>query len=211
LGNIFIALASITFIAFFFMKEDKLFSQGLTSFFPEKYDEKILTAIKSIQNLLARYFIGITLESSIIIVLDTLGLWIIGLEFKYAIIIAVFAGVINVIPYLGPLLGGAFGLVFTLITHLSDNVDNQLLPLLGLVILVLGIVQFLDNNILQPLIYSNSVKAHPLEVFLVISISGSLAGVTGMIMAIPAYTVGRVIAKEFFNQFRLVQKLTQNL
>lgn len=211
LGNIFVAVFSITFIAFFFLKEEKLFSQGLMAFFPEKYDNKIRTAMKSIQHLLARYFIGISIESTLIIILDTLGLWIVGVEFKYAIIIAVFAGVINVVPYVGPLLGAAFGLVFTLVTHISDQFYTELLPLLGLVLLVMSIVQVIDNIVFQPLIYSNSVSAHPLEVFLVISISGSLAGVTGMILAIPSYTVGRVIAKEFFNQFRLVQKLTHNL
>ncbi|MBQ5596648.1 MAG: AI-2E family transporter, partial [Rikenellaceae bacterium] len=64
---------------------------------------------------------------------------------------------------------------------------------------------------LQPVLYSNRVKAHPLEIFIVILIAGNLAGVVGMLLAIPSYTVIRVFAKEFFNNFRLVQALTENL
>ena len=71
--------------------------------------------------------------------------------------------------------------------------------------------QTLDNLVLQPIIYSNSVKAHPLEIFLVILIAGSLAGIVGMLFAIPGYTVLRILAKEFFNEFRVVQSLTKNL
>ena len=63
----------------------------------------------------------------------------------------------------------------------------------------------------QPLIYSSSVNAHPLEIFLVIMIAGSLAGIPGMIIAIPLYTVIRVFAKEFFNKFKVVKKLTKKI
>jgi predicted PurR-regulated permease PerM len=69
----------------------------------------------------------------------------------------------------------------------------------------------MDNIFFQPLIFSSSVKAHPLEIFLVILIAGTLAGITGMILAIPTYTVIRVFAKEFLNKFRVVQKLTRNI
>jgi predicted PurR-regulated permease PerM len=65
--------------------------------------------------------------------------------------------------------------------------------------------------LLQPLIYSSSVKAHPLEIFFVILIGGSLAGIAGMLLAIPVYTVLRVIAREFFSKFRLVNKLTKDI
>jgi predicted PurR-regulated permease PerM len=72
-------------------------------------------------------------------------------------------------------------------------------------------VQIIDNILFQPLIYSSSVKAHPLEIFLVIMAAGSLAGVLGMFLAIPTYTIIRVIAKEFFDNMKLVRKLTESL
>jgi predicted PurR-regulated permease PerM len=72
-------------------------------------------------------------------------------------------------------------------------------------------VQVIDNVLFQPLIYSSSVKAHPLEIFLVIMAAGSMAGIIGMILAIPVYTIIRVIAAEFFENMKLVKKLTKNL
>ena len=86
-----------------------------------------------------------------------------------------------------------------------------MLPLLGKVVFVFGCMQMLDNFILQPFIFSNSVKAHPLEIFLIILVGAQLAGIPGMILAIPTYTVMRVIAKIFLSKYRLVKKITENM
>ncbi|MBA3971471.1 MAG: AI-2E family transporter [Bacteroidetes bacterium] len=72
-------------------------------------------------------------------------------------------------------------------------------------------IQLIDAIIFQPLVISNIVKAHPLEIFLVILIAGTLAGIGGMIVAVPVYTILRIIAKEFLNNFKIVQKLTADL
>jgi predicted PurR-regulated permease PerM len=80
-----------------------------------------------------------------------------------------------------------------------------------IVVLVFSAANLIDNIILQPIIYSTSVKAHPVEIFLVIIMAGSLAGIPGMILAIPGYTVLRIVAREFLGKFRLVRKLTQNM
>jgi len=69
----------------------------------------------------------------------------------------------------------------------------------------------IDNVVFQPVIFSNSVKAHPLEIFVVVLAAGSAAGIPGMIFGIPAYTVMRVLAKEFFYNFKAVQKITSSL
>ena len=87
----------------------------------------------------------------------------------------------------------------------------MLVPVLAKLLGVILTAHFIDNNLLVPLIYSKSVKAHPLEIFFVIIMGGSLAGLIGMLLAIPVYTVLRVIAKEFFQQFRVVQKLTAKI
>ena len=86
-----------------------------------------------------------------------------------------------------------------------------MLPLLIYMTIVMLLTQLVDNVVFQPFIYGNSVHAHPLEIFLVILMAGSLAGIPGMILAIPSYTVLRVILKEFFNKYKLVKKLTQSL
>ena len=88
---------------------------------------------------------------------------------------------------------------------------SHTLPLLGFMTLVFALVQVIDNVLFQPLIYSSSVKAHPLEIFLVILAAGSMAGIVGMILAIPVYTILRVVAKEFFDNLKIVKKITENL
>ena len=117
----------------------------------------------------------------------------------------------NVIPYLGPWMGAAVGLLIGAALHINADFMSETLPLLGWMTLVFVSVQVIDNVLFQPLIYSSSVKAHPLEIFLVIIAAGSMAGILGMILAIPVYTIIRVIAKEFFDNMKLVKKITKNL
>jgi len=210
-GNIFVAFFSISFMTFFFLKEQALFKSGLMIFVPDKYVDKVKHAMLSVKNLLTRYFIGILLEVSFIIILDTIGLTIVGIKFEQALVFGLIAGVLNVIPYIGPFAGTVIGLFLGLITHLHLDFTGQLLPLLMFMAIVYIIVQVLDNVIFQPIIYSSSVNAHPMEIFLVIMMAGSLAGVAGMILAVPAYTILRVFAKEFFANFKLVKKLTEKI
>ncbi len=210
-GNIFVAIFSISFITFFFLKEEDLFSQMLLILVPPKYEKQTINAINSIKRLLSRYFIGISIEVLLVMTLVTIGMLIVGLQFQHALIIGVFAGFINVIPYVGPFLGILFGMFIGIVSHLQYDFFQQVLPLLGFMLIVFMVVQLTDNILFQPLIYSSSVNAHPLEIFLVIMVSANLAGVIGMILAVPSYTVLRVILKEFFSKFSVVQKITGNI
>ncbi|MGB0424108.1 MAG: AI-2E family transporter, partial [Flavobacteriales bacterium] len=128
-----------------------------------------------------------------------------------ALLIGFLAGIINLVPYLGPIIGACIALFVTLTTGLSAETGIELIPLMGRIVLVFAIVQLTDNFLIQPYVFSTSVKAHPLEIFVVISIAGTLAGVTGMILAIPAYTLIRIVAKEFLSGFKIVDSLTKNL
>jgi predicted PurR-regulated permease PerM len=117
----------------------------------------------------------------------------------------------NIIPYIGPVIGSLLGITLGITATLASGAYDALLPVLAKLSGVFLVVNFIDNNFLVPMIYSNSVKAHPLEIFFVIIMGGSLAGIVGMLLAIPVYTVLRVIAREFLQQFRLVQKLTNKI
>ncbi|MGB0177335.1 MAG: AI-2E family transporter, partial [Owenweeksia sp.] len=125
--------------------------------------------------------------------------------------IAFFAGLMNIIPYIGPLIGMSFGLVIGLSANLTAELSMEPIPLALLIIGVFGVVQLIDNFILQPLIFSSSINAHPLEIFLVISIAAVIAGIPGMIVAVPTYSVLRLLAREFFPNVKAIRKLTQNL
>jgi len=137
------------------------------------------------------------------------GLWIFGVE--NALLIGFFGGIMNIIPYLGPVIGSVIGITLGVTATLASGAYSEMLPVLIKLAGIFLVANFIDNNILAPLIYSRSVKSHPLEIFFVIIIGGSLAGLLGMLLAIPVYTVLRVIAKEFFQQFRIVKKLTKSI
>jgi predicted PurR-regulated permease PerM len=208
-GNAFIGLFSILFISFFFLKDENLFQKSLLLFIPEKHHTGTINVVDESRNLLIRYYLGVILEVFGVMLLITIGLWIFGI--KNALLIGFLAGIMNIIPYIGPIIGGVIGLTLGIISTLSGGSYNDLLPVLLKILGTLLVINFIDNNILVPVIYSKSVKSHPLEIFLVIIIGGGLAGLLGMLFAVPLYTLLRVIAKEFFQQFKVVKKLTDSI
>lgn len=210
-SGIFVALFSITFIAFFFLKDSYLFHRIVLALLPARYEESGKNALESIQRLLVRYFGGLFLEVLGVMALNTIGLCIVGINFSNAIVIGLVSGVLNVIPYIGPLIGIIFGMVVGLVLNIDLPFYTGVLPSLFYMALAMLFTQLVDNVVFQPFIYGSSVHAHPLEIFLVILMAGSMAGIPGMILAIPSYTVLRVILREFFNKYKLVKKLTQSL
>lgn len=208
-GSFLVGLFSVLFIAFFFIRDDRMFEESILLMVPEKNHQATRKVIADSKNLLMRYFIGVLLEVLGVMSIISLGLWILGVE--NALLIGFFGGMMNIIPYIGPVLGALIAIVLALTTTLEAGAFNDLFVILSKLGGVLMIANLIDNNILVPVIYSKSVKAHPLEIFFVIIMGGSLAGLLGMLLAIPVYTVLRVIAKTFFNHFRVVQKLTDKI
>ncbi|MFV0379052.1 MAG: AI-2E family transporter [Mangrovibacterium sp.] len=211
LGELLMACFSISFITFFFLREEGMFKQIIVALLPDEYEDRVLRIIDSVYNLLRRYFAGLIAEVTLVGILVTTGLTIVGLGFSHAVVIGLVCGILNIIPYLGPWMGAAIGILIGIAVNIHADFSQHTLPLLGLMAVVFGAVQLVDNIIFQPLIYSNSVKAHPLEIFLVIMAAGSFGGIIGMILAIPVYTILRVIAKEFFNDWKLVKKITEGM
>jgi predicted PurR-regulated permease PerM len=209
LGNVLLGIMSVFFIAFFFLREQGLFNNMISSAVSNQYEDKTHNAIEQSTELLVRYFIGVLLQITVVTVFVSLLLSIFGI--KNALLIGFFAALMNVIPYLGPIIGATFGVIITVSSNLDVPFYDVLLPMLVKVMLVFMIMQLLDNFILQPTIFSKSVKAHPLEIFLVILVAAEIGGVVGMVLAIPVYTVLRVIGKVFLSEFKIVQKITQGL
>jgi predicted PurR-regulated permease PerM len=161
------------------------------------------------KKILTRYFIGILLDMAFVATLTAIGLSILGI--KNALLIGLFAGIFNVIPYVGPLLGAGFAILIGISSNLNLDFYTQLMPLAGKIAVTFLIIQLIDAMFFQPLVISNTVKAHPLEIFLVILTAGTLAGISGMVAAIPIYTILRIIAKEFLSNFKFIQELTSDL
>ena len=209
LGNGVITLFSILFITFFLLKEKYIANSVITAFTPEDKQENINNILINTKELLSRYFIGIIIQIATITLVVSTGLSFLGIQ--HAILIGFLAGIINVIPYIGPIIGGIIGVLIGISTNLHLDFYTELLPLSGKIFLVFIVMQLIDNFVLQPLIFSNSVKAHPLEIFIVVLSVGTLWGITGMIVAIPFYTLFRVVAKEFLSEFKVIEQLTKNI
>ena len=203
-----VALFSISFITFFFLKEDGLFYAMVTAVFPERYSENITRALDEVTYLLSRYFRGLLTESLVLMIAVTITMSAFGMKLPDAAFIGLVMGVMNVVPYAGPLLGGVLSLFVGVVSPIEGQTIGYTMIIIVCSLLAL---KSLDDFILQPTLYSERVKAHPLEVFLVILVAGSAAGILGMLLAIPGYTVLRVFAKEFFSQFSLVRKLTEKI
>ena len=205
-GNLVVALFSISFMTFFFLKDRQLFPSILRALTPDRHVERVERIVENSTRLLTRYFIGLAAQVAIITTIVTGGLLVLGVP--NAFLIGFLAGLLNLIPYVGPLLGAGLGLAIILTTHLQAPELGNLMGKAGLVFLA---GQLVDNFFTQPVIFAGSVKAHPLEIFLLISIAGSLAGITGMMLAIPSYSLIRVVAKEFLSGFKVIQALTDEL
>lgn len=203
-GNIFIGLMAVLFITYFLLQEKGLVRRNFISLIPNQYFEVSIAAIYKIEKLLSNYLLGLLFQMFAIFSIASLGLSLLGIN--YALTIAVFAAVANLIPYAGPLLGATFGIIVAVSTTPSLPTVNAYLFLIAKIAAVFGAVQLTDNLLLQPLIFSKSVKAHPLEIFLVIFAGASLGGqmdnvILGMVLAVPIYTIIRVSFLEFYKGY----------
>ena len=205
-----IGIFSVVFISFFFIKDEFLFGRIVGALVPDRIEPSVGKTIHEIDFLLSRYFVGLTIEVLGVALVDFLGLWAIArLPFTYAVGIAFIAGILNVIPYVGPLIGEVIGVVLGVIIKYGTGagLDVNLWIFALVVFAVMMGAQLIDNFIYQPLIYSTSIKASPLEIFIVLLVAGHVGGMLGMLVAIPAYTVIRVIASRFFYHLKPVRRL----
>jgi predicted PurR-regulated permease PerM len=203
------ALGSVLFITFFFLKDKKLFTQAAKTLLPDQHEDKILNSLDKINNLLSRYFIGIIIQLSFVFILYLIVLLIFGIQ--NALVIAFLCAVLNIVPYIGPLIASILAAILTMINYLGADFQKETLPTTIYVLLGFWVVQIIDNNVCQPIIFSNSVKSHPLEIFIVILLAGFSIGIVGMIVAIPCYTMLKVVGKEFLPDNKIIQLLTKNI
>jgi predicted PurR-regulated permease PerM len=202
-----IAFFSISFITFFFLKEDGLFYKGVALFFPDKYHENVYRALDSITKLLSRYFAGLLVESLMLMTVVSVVMMLFGMEVSDALIIGLIMGVMNVVPYAGPVIGALISMMLSMLAP----IDGNMLFTVAVLVSTIVVVKLIDDFIIQPTLYSERVQAHPLEVFLVILVAGYIGGVWGMLLAIPLYTILRVFAREFLSEYSIVQKLTNQM
>lgn len=213
-SSAFVGVFSVVFISFFFIKDDTMFERIVCALVPDRHELEVGKTLNDIKQLLSRYFVGLIIEMVGVALIDFLGLWLIArLPVSYALGIAFIAGLLNVIPYVGPLMGEAIGVVLGVALKMGVGVglDVNLWVFALIILAVMLAAQMVDNFIYQPVIYSTSIKAHPLEIFIVLLMAGHIGGTMGMLVAIPAYTVVRVIAIRFFYNFKPIKRLVPDL
>lgn len=207
-GSVVIYLVSVGFMTFILLYEKGLIRRILLSNIHNAYFEVVITTIYKIERLLSNYLLGLLIQVAIMFSVISLGLSIMGV--KYALTIAVFMAIINLIPYLGPAIGFLFAIFVVVSTHANGADLNLILfHILSITPVFIGAIA-LDNLVIQPIIFSKSVKAHPLEIFMAIFAGATLAGPLGMLIAIPSYTVLRVSYRELSSGYRQYKIFTIN-
>ena len=208
LGGFTIGLFSVVFILFFFLKDNHLQERIILALVNDKVSTRVEKSIDKTKGLLSRYFLGLLLQISILLLIYSVVLMVFDVE--NAFIIAFLCALLNLIPYLGPIIGAVLMTLLTMSSFIGEDFSTVILPKTIYVMIGFLVGQLVDNFFSQPFIFSSSVKSHPLEIFIVILASGTLLGPVGMIIAIPLYTTLKVIAQEFLAENKIVKSLTKN-
>ena len=209
LSTFFIGAFCVVFLSFFFLKDQRLFYNAMFLFIPERYEKQFKNVVQNSRYLLTRYFTGLLIEVVSMMILLSTTMWLLGVE--NAILFGFLGGLLNIIPFLGPVLGAVIASALAYIAALSGGFAPELIWIPIKVVIAFCVCNLFDNMVIQPAVYSKSVKAHPVEIFIVIMMGAAIAGPIGMVLAIPVYTLLRIVAKEFFMNSRFVTKLTHRM
>ena len=209
LSGFTIGVFSVIFISFFFLRDSGLLERMVMVFVADKNVKRVEKSILSIKNLLSRYFIGLLVQITVLFIFYTLVLLIFGIP--NAVTIALVCALLNIIPYLGPIIGTVLIIFLTMTSNLDASFASVTLPKTIYVFIGFTVGQLIDNFLTQPYVFSTSVKSHPLEIFIIILVGGLLFGPLGMIIAVPSYTALKVIFKEFYAHNKIVKALTKNI
>lgn len=202
-------LFCVLFITFYLLKDEFTVSRTILLLTPSTKEKEMKEILVTSRKMLSAYFTGLIIDVLIVGVLAGLSLWILGI--KNALIIGFMAGVFNIVPYIGPIITLCFALFLGVSGCIEVGHYDQISTVITKIAAALLTINVLDAIFFQPFIFSNTVKAHPLEIFIVVLMAGTLAGISGMVVAIPVYTLIRIVAKEFLTHFKFFKKITEKI
>ncbi|TWE01909.1 putative PurR-regulated permease PerM [Neobacillus bataviensis] len=180
--NIAIILVTVPFLLFYMLKDGHKFPKAVSNFIPTDYSDEGLKILKETGETLSAYIQGQVLVALAVGTLAFIGFLIIGMP--YALIMALIISFTNIIPYVGPIIGGAPAVLIAFF----DSPTKALL-----VIVVILVAQQIEGNFLSPLILGKTLDTHPATIIIILLAAGNLAGVLGMVLAVPTYAVSKVI------------------
>ncbi|HPS63887.1 MAG TPA: AI-2E family transporter [Bacteroidales bacterium] len=206
-GQFFIGLFSIVFLSFFFLKDPDMLPRFILLVTPDKFEEKTRNVMSKSRQLLSRYFIGLVLQILANISTYSLALYLVGVNSP--LVIGFFAGIIIIVPYIGGIIAMALGVVLGVTGVISAGEYAMVFPMIVRILAAMAVVQLIDNNVFAPLIQGHSVRAHPVEIFLVVIAAATIGGMLGMVVAVPVYGFIKIVAGEFLSHFRIVQHMAE--
>jgi predicted PurR-regulated permease PerM len=180
--NIAITIVTVPFLLFFMFKDGDKFPAAISRFIPFSYRDEAVKTLKDTAHTLSAYIQGQITVALFVGTLSLIGFLIIDL--RYALVLALIVSVTNIIPYVGPILGGAPAVI----VGLFDSPAKA-----ALVLLVIVIAQQLEGNLLSPLILGKTLDTHPATIIILLLVAGNLAGIIGMVLAVPTYAVTKTI------------------
>ena len=181
--DLFYAVLVIPFVTFFFLKDGNRIRHNMLWFVPNRHFEITIALVEKIELNVGRYFKALLQQCFAVAATATLLLTIVGLD--YALAVGVFTGLANMIPYLGPLMGFVAGSVVSV----AQTGDTSMVLR---VLIAMSLTQIADNVFFQPLIFARAARTHPLIILFVVLIGARLAGIVGMLLAIPVTATARV-------------------
>ena len=180
LATIVLAGVLIPFFTYFLLRDSHRMIQFLMDRLPPAQIETSVAVWCGIDRIIGRYLRGLAIDGMVIGVAATLGLWVLGVN--YPLLLGAFSGLANVVPYLGPILGGAAAMLTALIQFKS-------LAPLGKVLTLYVSIKLLDDVLIQPMTIGHSVHLHPMLLIASVIVGGHAFGLIGMVVAVPAVTV----------------------
>ena len=180
--SVTVTIVTVPFMLFYMLKDGHKLVPTVTGIFSEKQANRIGELLEKMSETISKYISGQAIECLFVGTCTAIGYGIVGVPF--ALLIGIFAGITNMIPYIGPYIG----LLPALILALSNSVRQTIL-----VIIVCVVVQQIDGNLIYPNVIGKSLDIHPLTIIIILLVAGNLAGLLGMLLAVPVYAVIKVI------------------
>ncbi|QBR48420.1 AI-2E family transporter [Leuconostoc kimchii] len=192
--SVTINLVTIPVVLFYMLSDGERLVPAIKKMFPERHADKITELTTKMDNTIERYISGQAIEMLFVGVTMAIGYFIIGQP--YAWLLAVIAGITNIVPYIGPWIG----VIPALLVASTQSWEQCLF-----VLIVMTVVQQLDGNFIYPNVIGKSLAIHPLTIMILLMVAGNLWGIVGMILVVPVYAVFRVIIKFVFELISLTK------
>lgn len=200
LMRFFILLFTVPFILFFMFKDGHKFLDALSHFFPKSIRSELRQTVRELNQTLSAYISSTVLDALIIGILSFIAMTI--FKQPYALLLAVFCGLTNIIPYVGPFIGA----VPAILVGLFISPWQALYMAVSILV-----IQQLDGNLIKPLLMGKSLNIHPLTIILVLIAAGSVGGIIGMLICIPVYAVIKTLVINISKIYKIKKGSTKNV